>query len=389
MQSKVKELIIILVAVLLTACGKKAVSPDTPYVIEGELTGVRDSVEIHLVRWEKGLGESIAKDTIQDGHFSFEGVVEEGVKSLSLSVNDEDFPSMGRTIYVAPGARIKVRGYDTFHATWDIESTLAEQRVHDEISALAKDDKLAMQKVFVEYYQKLGLYHPEMRDREAASQLYKQMLSLDSIIIVKEIRQMGKMKPSPAWIDQLMKFAQHTNSSGVYKAHKKEILALYESIPEEMNQQVDVQEIHAYLYPPQQATLGDKYPDADLYDLDGNVHHISEFQDKYILLDFWSRGCGPCIQSFPKMKELYEEMGDKLTIISISLDPEKHWRIASDKYDITWNNWNELKGRAGLYTNYRINGIPFYVLISPVGTIMEIIRGFNKDYIIEAIEKKL
>ena len=89
------------------------------------------------------------------------------------------------------------------------------------------------------------------------------------------------------------------------------------------------------------------------------------------------------------MKELYEEMGDKLTIISISLDPEKHWRIASDKYDITWNNWNELKGRAGLYTNYRINGIPFYVLISPVGTIMEIIRGFNKDYIIEAIEKKL
>ena len=43
MKSKVKELIIILVAVLLTACGKKAVSPDTPFVIEGELTGVRDS----------------------------------------------------------------------------------------------------------------------------------------------------------------------------------------------------------------------------------------------------------------------------------------------------------------------------------------------------------
>ena len=64
MKSKVKELIIILVAVLLTACGKKTVSPDTPYVIEGELTGVRDSVVIRLSVSDTGGSTRIATDTI-------------------------------------------------------------------------------------------------------------------------------------------------------------------------------------------------------------------------------------------------------------------------------------------------------------------------------------
>ena len=44
-----------------------------------------------------------------------------------------------------------------------------------------------------------------------------------------------------------------------------------------------------------------------------------------------------------------------------------------------------MNGKSGLYTKYRINAIPFYVLISPDGKIMETIRGFSKSYIIDAI----
>ena len=33
---------------MLVACSEKPVPPDTPYIIEGEVTGVRDSIEISL-----------------------------------------------------------------------------------------------------------------------------------------------------------------------------------------------------------------------------------------------------------------------------------------------------------------------------------------------------
>ena len=45
--------------------------------------------------------------------------------------------------------------------------------------------------------------------------------------------------------------------------------------------------------------VGDIYVDAELFDMQGNEHHLSEaFTDgRYVLLDFWNLGCGACRQS--------------------------------------------------------------------------------------------
>ena len=40
---------------------------------------------------------------------------------------------------------------------------------------------------------------------------------------------------------------------------------------------------------------GDEMADTDLYDLQGNIHHLADYKGKYLLVDFWSRGCGPCM----------------------------------------------------------------------------------------------
>ena len=44
--------------------------------------------------------------------------------------------------------------------------------------------------------------------------------------------------------------------------------------------------------------VGDIYVDAELFDMQGNEHHLSEaFTDgRYVLLDFWNLGCGACRQ---------------------------------------------------------------------------------------------
>ena len=307
------------------------------------------------------------------------------INKLSLIVADDDFPLLSRTIYVKPGTQVKVKGSGNHIMTWNVESKVLEQMAYDELQAIPEyepyqDIALLRTKVIDELY-RIDRKTEKERFAEVYSRykaINEQDDSIMNIITAKQIVIMKHTKPSEPWLNELFGFARMSNAYPDY-AYTEDAKALYQSLPEEMKQTKQGLEIYANLYPPKQAMNGDDFPDADFYDLDGNLHHIADYKGKYILLDFWSSGCGPCIKAFPEMKEVYEKYGDKLAIISMSVDTESRWRKASEKHDITWSNWNEMKGEGGLYTNYRIRGIPYYVLINPEGKIEKQIKGYSED----------
>ncbi|WP_455761692.1 TlpA family protein disulfide reductase [Phocaeicola coprophilus] len=70
----------------------------------------------------------------------------------------------------------------------------------------------------------------------------------------------------------------------------------------------------------QETEKGDDMADGLLYDAEGESHHLSELQGRYILLDFWSIYCGPCRMSEPEMEEIAHLYGDKLALVGISND---------------------------------------------------------------------
>src|SRR5690554_6097157 len=45
---------------------------------------------------------------------------------------------------------------------------------------------------------------------------------------------------------------------------------------------------------------------------------ISGLKDKVVLLDFWYRGCYPCLKAIPDLIKLQEEFKDDLVIIGIN-----------------------------------------------------------------------
>ena len=387
MKSKVKELFIILVAVLLTACGKKAVSPDTPYVIEGEVTEILAGHEVVLVEYDGFVGNRIASDTIRNGKFRFEGVMKEPeLNWLSLIVMSNEIPPIPCVVYVAPGAHIKVTGHDDHVYTWDVESKVPEQRANQELIEPVKAEWEEYQTLAVASHKAINEYYAINRDKEPerkkeAYDRYKRINSqMDSVydeISAKTIEQMKKMKPSQPWMRELENMSQSALADKSYK-YTDELKALFESLPQEIRQSEKGHEIYSNLFPPTKVKEGDDCPDADFYDLQGNLHHISDFKGKYILLDFWSSGCGPCIASFPELKEVYERYADRLSIISISTDTDRRWRKASEQHKITWNNWNEGKGTGGLYSYFPIVGIPHYVLVNPQGIIEKQIEGYRE-----------
>lgn len=137
--------------------------------------------------------------------------------------------------------------------------------------------------------------------------------------------------------------------------------------------------ITGYMNLPETVNVGDEMADGDLYDLDGNVRHLSEFKGKYILLDFWSQGCGPCLQSLPELEEVTEQYKNQMVVVSISQDSEKSWKEFIAKKQLKGNQWNELlKGNTGLGAAYQVTGIPHYVMISPDGKVKQIWSGYGK-----------
>jgi peroxiredoxin len=88
----------------------------------------------------------------------------------------------------------------------------------------------------------------------------------------------------------------------------------------------------------QRLTVGAKIPDFTLPDTSGNLINLYSATSDFVLIDFWFSSCTPCIQSFPKLMQLYTSTSrTELEIIGISIDKRKeNWLSSIRKQNIQW-----------------------------------------------------
>ena len=117
-----------------------------------------------------------------------------------------------------------------------------------------------------------------------------------------------------------------------------------------------------------------KYIDFEAEAPDGTIHRLSEYvgHGQYVLIDFWASWCGPCIASFPFMKQLYAAYKDRnLTILGVSCDKDRNaWLKALDKKQLPWTALRCPADKANALDLYGIAFIPSIVVISPDGIIL-------------------
>ncbi len=113
-------------------------------------------------------------------------------------------------------------------------------------------------------------------------------------------------------------------------------------------------------------------PDFTLIDLDGNSFKLSDFGGRVILLDFMATWCGPCRASMPALIALHEEMGEKVVMISIGVDPvydsEERLREWMNEWGAEWIHARDLADPP-LLQLYGVTGIPTYVIVDKNGDI--------------------
>ena len=367
---------------LLGACTSP--QPKDYYEIVGEVKNVEDSTIINLFRQDGKVGRSIATDTIIGGKFHFKIKPDSLVKDeLSLGCHrSKKFPSMSAQLWASAGDYIKVTGENTLIYTWKIKGNAPE--------IAAWQAYLNDSRELWDEYQRNSILQDEIyaqsrnlskEEKAVFKQKYDSLENINNKLIIQinanEIQRMKKSEVDAIWMDKLRGLAISVKYYKDYP-YKEDIIALYNSLTEEQKQTELAQETYTKLFPPQHVEAGKEMADADLFDLQGNKHRLAELKGKYILIDFWSSGCGPCIMAIPEMGELASTYKDKLHIVSISTDNKKTWERASKEHPMTWNNWNDLKGNAGLYACYDQRGIPNYTLVSPEGIVLEQWTGYGK-----------
>lgn len=132
--------------------------------------------------------------------------------------------------------------------------------------------------------------------------------------------------------------------------------------------------------PKRKINRGDLAPAFSVVDMAGSELSLSDFKGQYVLLDFWSTGCGPCLRDTPLLKAVHEKFAGDSTITGISDDERREavtryvsengvgWAQIMDKTD----NGEQLKKL------YNISDYPKYYLIDPEGEVVagsDLLRG--------------
>ena len=308
-------------------------------------------------------------DTVQAGRFAFTLPVEELTEGF-LGLMGEGCPNFNLTLFLRPGVTAKLTGTDCFYPLWKIESPLPEQQTQSRITEHCRD-------VVTELMQ-MDLAHAPWADREVVEMKYmkQQMDILPSLPVdaatiraLWGISMTAKNTKDFPYMEQL-KNLEKTIAARAPKGFE-ETLA----------------EIHNYVYPPRLLQVGDEAVDAELFDMQGQKHHLFEAfsNGKYVLLDFWGIGCGPCMMSEPEMREVYEKMKDKLEIVAINQNKLSEWQKHEFSKRIVGKNWNNaMKDISSKYCD--MGAIPYYVMISPDKRIIWKAVGYQPGYFLGMAE---
>lgn len=357
-----KNILVILSFLVLISC-----QSENNYQITGNIQDIPDSTIIDLYLQYENMGVRIKSDTILNGRFEFADTLSIRPSKMSLRARDFENFSGGCNLWVDYG-QIEVTGTGKYLSGWTVQSDIMEQQALNNI--LDNSRKLSIQ------IDSLNLESAHKRDDRKLS--IKNRALIDSLSALKrkiEFEVIKESYNSRSAVEKLYQFAKFDTTIS-----KVSIRNIYKKIDTAYTKNLYGEGIMAILNKGEIPEIGDKILDIEAFDIYGEKHRLSEYLGKYILLDFWSLACYPCVLAAPELRELNSEYDNILTVVGLSVDTNMQmWMEGTQRDSITWTNLSDGKGTfSGAATKYGVTGLPTYILINPDGTIIDKWMGFSK-----------
>lgn len=115
-----------------------------------------------------------------------------------------------------------------------------------------------------------------------------------------------------------------------------------------------------------------------LIDAQGKIQKLSQWQGKFLLVNFWATWCAPCVQEMPELSELQKDLSkSNIQLIGLGIDSPGNIVEFAHKFQISYPLFaagmegTELSRQLG----NQAGGLPFTVLISPDGNLLKSYLG--------------
>ena len=322
-----------------------------------------------------GVSDTVAFDTVvlQEGRFSWNPAIEKPVEVLielgrdrvSIKGRPLTAPEVYRIKFLAqPNEKIRLHAvYEENFLTYDLAGS----------SDLAMQSRLrnSVKEAYIKSEQLTELIRTEMANgAEYADEQY-----VDSLY---DAYQAARTEIADACLDYVRRNTGKLHAAWLLLNHPQTdtFLLYYPRLKESVRQGIlkenleewheIAQRRHALRQNEERVSAGAEAPGFTLMGLDGEPVRLSDFADRYVVLDFWGTWCQWCVKGIPQMKAAYAKHKGKVVFLSIACrDREERVKAFVEKEKISWINVMNGEEALDVAFLYGVSGYPTKILLEP------------------------
>lgn len=120
-----------------------------------------------------------------------------------------------------------------------------------------------------------------------------------------------------------------------------------------------------------------------LTDMQGKVHHLSDYRGKWVLVNYWATWCPPCLEEVPDLVMLYDQYKDsKLMVVGVAQQYKSSHEVVSFVDDMLMS-YPIVLGSPKVNAQFGPDEIlPTTFIYNPQGKLVKTKRGLiTRDYI--------
>ncbi|MEJ2359832.1 MAG: TlpA disulfide reductase family protein [Gammaproteobacteria bacterium] len=112
-------------------------------------------------------------------------------------------------------------------------------------------------------------------------------------------------------------------------------------------------------------------PDFALPDLNGKIHHLSDYRGKWVIVNYWATWCPPCREEIPQLEAFYNANRRDAVVLGVNYEDNDPASLKSfvDEHMITYPILLADVDRPTVFG--RLYGLPTSFIVSPQGKLVQ------------------